>query len=277
MFRGRTILVHMFRSKTHEQILKIIFSNSFAFSSRGCGIYDFQRKDKVVISVKIPSEAADHKAEHAYICFGCGAMLDGLRSMARHLINCREQGEETPLLPLYYVRTRAKQYRFQRDMTREKMVCPHCITYQTLESTAYRRHQENCAARLYRAYLLTAHTPREFKTHRGRRGGRGRRPKTMLEDSATAGKMAPAPVDQEKPSVATVDRETQTEPDAYSYSSVGLQKAVTQLIREHDVLRRLPNSRPRKELKDDEKSTEKFRNYNPLFSRYYSDNSEDDD
>lgn len=95
-------------------------------------------------------ESLATRADAAYICFGCTAFVTGKPALRRHVRHCREHKipRSTPFNR--YVRACARQGKFQRELTRQVYICPHCVRYRTLEPSAYRRHQAGCARAAWR-------------------------------------------------------------------------------------------------------------------------------
>lgn len=86
----------------------------------------------------------------AYVCFGCAAVITGVKDLGKHLRYCKEHKIPREMPFHRYVRTCARNGRFQRALSRPLFICPHCARYRTLESAAYKRHQAVCARAAWR-------------------------------------------------------------------------------------------------------------------------------
>ena len=234
---------------------KTVVSNDKIGDSSFCKLQGAHRLARLTKGMSIQELAG---MEPAYVCFGCGVFATTLRVMVAHLMYCQEhQISQHP--PVFrFIREVARRHRFLRDMTREVYVCRHCKTYRTLESTAYKRHQESCAVK---TGSIREKETTQLARKRGCRAGRGRRQKNLTStDTVTELRiLCSKTVTQGEVTDVTREPEVVKEP---------IVVALETLPTEFEVKTKGTQTPARLPV---------FRNYNPLFKRYYSDNSEDDD
>ena len=107
----------------------------------------------------------------SYVCFGCGMFTKTLRTMVEHLLRCQEHPIPKNRPVFRSIREEARRHLFLRKVNQEVFVCACCNKYQTLECTAFARHQDYCLIRPNRD-ISTVKCASERRRRQRKRGPR---------------------------------------------------------------------------------------------------------
>ena len=107
----------------------------------------------------------------SYVCFGCGMFTKTLRTMVEHLLRCQEHPIPKNRPVFRSIREEARRHLFLRKVNQEVFVCARCNKYQTLECTAFARHQDYCLIRPNRD-ISTVKCASERRRRQRKRGPR---------------------------------------------------------------------------------------------------------